>query len=52
MEAVTLPFWSRAARRTLGELSPAREHGVQIAGIHRGEVRILNPSAQETLRPG
>jgi CPA2 family monovalent cation:H+ antiporter-2 len=52
MEALTLPYWSRAAGRTLADLSPARDHGVQIAGIHRGGVRILNPSAQEKLRPG
>jgi monovalent cation:H+ antiporter-2, CPA2 family len=52
MEALTLPGWSRAAGRTLGELSPAQNHGVQIAGIHRGSVRILNPSAHETLQVG
>jgi CPA2 family monovalent cation:H+ antiporter-2 len=51
MEALTLPYWSRAAGRTLADLSPARDHGVQIAGINRRGVRILNPSAQETLRP-
>ena len=50
MEAVVLPAWSRAAGKTLGELSPAQNHGVQIAGIHRGGLRILNPSAQEKLR--
>lgn len=52
MEAVTLPAWSRAADRTLIELSPAQNHNVQIAGIHRGGLRILNPSAQERLRSG
>ena len=52
MEALTLPDWSRAAGRTLGELSPARNHGVQIAGIHRDGARILNPGAHEMLRPG
>ncbi len=51
MEALTVPSWSRAAGRTLADLSPARDHGVQIAGIHRGGVRILNPSAGEHLRP-
>jgi len=50
MEAVILPSWSRAAGKTLGELSPAQNYGVQIAGVHRGGMRILNPSAQETLR--
>lgn len=52
METVKVPSWSRAAGRTLGELSPAQKHGVQIAGVNRGGVRILNPSAQESLRDG
>jgi CPA2 family monovalent cation:H+ antiporter-2 len=52
MESVKVPSWSRAAGRTLGELSPAQNHGVQIAGVNRGGVRILNPSAQESLRDG
>jgi monovalent cation:H+ antiporter-2, CPA2 family len=52
MEAMAVPPWSRAAGRTLGELSPAQNHGVQIAGIHRGGLRILNPSAQEVLCAG
>jgi CPA2 family monovalent cation:H+ antiporter-2 len=52
MEAVVVPLWSRAADRTLGELSPAQNHGVQVAGVHRGGLRILNPSAQEALRGG
>jgi CPA2 family monovalent cation:H+ antiporter-2 len=52
MEAMTLPGTSRAASRTLAELSPAQNHGVQIAGVHRGGLRILNPTAQETLRAG
>ena len=52
MEAIVIPAWSRAAGRTLGELSPAQKHGVQIAGVHRGGLRILNPNAHETLRAG
>jgi len=52
MEAVVLPAWSRAAGRTLGELSPAQNHGVQIAGVNRRGVRVLNPSAQEKLGAG
>lgn len=51
MEAITVPPWSRIAGRTLGELSLARDYGVQVAGVHRGGLRILNPNAQETLRP-
>ena len=49
MESVTLAAGSRAAGRTLAELSPARTHGVQVAGIHRHGLRILNPSAEEKL---
>jgi monovalent cation:H+ antiporter-2, CPA2 family len=52
MEALVVPEGSRAAGRSLGEISPARNHGVQVAGIHRGELRILNPGRQEALREG
>jgi monovalent cation:H+ antiporter-2, CPA2 family len=52
MEAVMIPAWSRAAGHSLGELSPARHYGVQVAGVHRGGLRILNPNAQEVLRAG
>lgn len=52
MEAITIPGWSRAAGRTLGELSPAQNHGVQVAGVHRAGLRILNPAAGECLRAG
>ncbi len=52
MAAVTVPGGSRAAGRRLGELTPAENHGAQVAGIHRGGLRILNPKAQETLRAG
>jgi len=52
MESVTVPAGSPAAGRTLGELSPARVHGVQIAGVNRRGLRILNPSAEEYLQVG
>jgi monovalent cation:H+ antiporter-2, CPA2 family len=52
MEAVTVPMWSRATEKTLAQLSPSQNHGVQIAGVHRGGLRILNPSAQEMLHSG
>ena len=52
MEAIALPMWSRAAGRTLGGLSLAQNYGVQIAGVNRGGVRILNPGAQEMLHAG
>jgi CPA2 family monovalent cation:H+ antiporter-2 len=52
MDAVNVPEWSRASGHTLSEISPAKNHGVQIAGIHRGGARILNPDGHEALRPG
>jgi CPA2 family monovalent cation:H+ antiporter-2 len=38
--------------RTLGELAPLREIGVQVLGLRRGEERVVNPSGGETLRGG
>jgi CPA2 family monovalent cation:H+ antiporter-2 len=52
MDAINVPEWSRAGGRTLVEISPTKNHGVQIAGIRRGEARILNPDGHEALRPG
>lgn len=52
MEAMTVPARTRAAGRTLAELSPARTHGVQIAGINHQAVRTLNPGADTRLQAG
>jgi len=52
MEALAVPNTSRAAGRTLGELSLSQTHGVQIAGLHRGGLRVLNPGADERVRGG
>ncbi len=52
MEALVVPEGSRVSNKTLGAVSPSREHGVQVAGIHRGGIRILNPGAQEALKGG
>jgi CPA2 family monovalent cation:H+ antiporter-2 len=52
MTALSVPGWSKAAGQTLSVLSPARIHGVQIAGINRAGARILNPGGQEKLEPG
>jgi len=51
MQSIVVPPWSRAAGKTLGEISPAQTHGVQIAGVNHDGIRILNPTAQEKLRP-
>jgi CPA2 family monovalent cation:H+ antiporter-2 len=52
MEALAVPGWSRAAGRTLGEIAPMQSHGVLVAGVNRGGVRILNPRAEEVLQTG
>lgn len=52
MESIVLPPWSRAAGRSLAQLGAARSQGVQVAGVHRGGLRLLNPGAHEQLREG
>jgi CPA2 family monovalent cation:H+ antiporter-2 len=52
MEAVTVPAGSQAAGRSVGDVAPAKRFGVQVAGLHRAGVRILNPTAGETLTAG
>jgi CPA2 family monovalent cation:H+ antiporter-2 len=52
LETVTVPAGSRAAGGTLAELAPASRHGVQLAGVRRGAMRILNPGADERLQAG
>jgi CPA2 family monovalent cation:H+ antiporter-2 len=52
MEALTVPATSRAAGQTLAEISPSQKHHVQIAGLLRGGLRILNPGADERVRAG
>ncbi len=52
MEALAVPGWSRAAGCTLGEIAPMQSHGVLVAGVNRGGVRILNPRAEEVLQTG
>ncbi|MBI2511317.1 MAG: cation:proton antiporter [Opitutae bacterium] len=51
METCELPVDSKLAGKTLAELAPTRRCGVQVAGIHRGGLRILNPSGDEKLLP-
>jgi CPA2 family monovalent cation:H+ antiporter-2 len=52
METVELPETSKLAGRTLAELAPSRRCGVQVAGIHRGGLRLLNPGGEEKLLAG
>ena len=52
MRAVRVPEWSRALGQTLAQIAPAQAFGVQIAGVNRAGVRILNPGAEEKLQAG
>jgi CPA2 family monovalent cation:H+ antiporter-2 len=52
MESLKVPVGSRAAGRSLAELSLARIHGIQVAGINHRGMRVLNPSAEEKLSAG
>ncbi len=52
METMAVPVGSRAAGRTLAELSLARTHGIQVAGVNHRGLRVLNPTAEERLQPG
>ncbi|PTY03215.1 sodium:proton exchanger [Opitutaceae bacterium EW11] len=52
MESMTVPPQSPAVGKDLKTLSPARSHRVQIAGIHRGGARILNPAGHELVLAG
>jgi CPA2 family monovalent cation:H+ antiporter-2 len=52
MDSIHVPLESGAGGKSLADLSPAQSFGVQIAGINRTGVRILNPGAGEVLRAG
>ena len=49
---VRVPAGSPHEGRTLAESAPRRETGVQIAGLLRDGVRILNPAGSERLESG
>jgi CPA2 family monovalent cation:H+ antiporter-2 len=52
MELVDLPEKSQLCGWTLAELAPSRRCGVQVAGINRGGLRLLNPGGDERLLAG
>jgi len=52
MDSVVVPAGSGGSGRLLGKMSPKSSHGVQVAGIHRGPARILNPTGSEVLKSG
>ncbi|MDI1336070.1 MAG: cation:proton antiporter [Lacunisphaera sp.] len=52
MQAVELPPGCGLHGRTLAEVALSRAYGLQVAGINRGGVRILNPGGEEKLFTG
>ncbi|WP_043589736.1 cation:proton antiporter [Geminisphaera colitermitum] len=52
LDTVLVPEDSHAAGRALRELEDAGVPHMQVAGIHRGRERILNPGPDEVLLPG
>jgi CPA2 family monovalent cation:H+ antiporter-2 len=52
MESVVVPPTSEAVNQSLKALSPTQRHGVQIAGIHRGNTRTLSPAGDEVILAG
>ncbi len=52
LEVVTVPAGSKAAGLTLATLAPSLNHGVQIAGIRRGVIRLLGPGGEERVKSG
>lgn len=52
METLIVPAWSRAVGQDLKTLSPTQDFHVQIAGIRRGDTRVLSPSGEEVIGSG
>src|SRR6478736_5216048 len=52
MESVEIPPGAGLHGRTLVEAALGKEYGLQIAGINRGSMRILNPGGDEKLFTG
>jgi len=52
MESVEIPPGAGLHGRTLAELALSREYGLQVAGISRGSLRILNPGGDEKIFTG
>jgi monovalent cation:H+ antiporter-2, CPA2 family len=52
MEALIVSEGSPAAGKDLKTLSPSQNYRIQVAGIRRTGLRILNPGADEVIRSG
>lgn len=51
LQTHTLPDGPHAGK-TLADLQIARETGVRVVGIHRGDTKIINPDGAQRLRAG
>ena len=52
LETIPVPTESKLSGLTLTELAPSRRCGVQVAGLLRGNQRLLNPGGEEHLYSG
>lgn len=52
METMIVPMGSAAAGQDLKKLSPTQAFHVQIAGIRRGDTRLLSPAGEEIVGVG
>lgn len=52
MESVEIPPGAGLHGRTLVEVALGKEYGLQVAGISRGSLRILNPGGDEKIFTG
>jgi CPA2 family monovalent cation:H+ antiporter-2 len=52
MESIVVPAGGPAAGKDLKTLIPSQPNHVQIAGIRRGETRVLNPAGDEVIGEG
>jgi CPA2 family monovalent cation:H+ antiporter-2 len=52
METMVVPAGGPACNRSLKEFAPMQAHKVQIAGIRRGDTRLLSPSGEEVVSAG
>lgn len=52
METMVVPVRSRSIGQDLRTLSPTQTFRVQIAGIRRGDTRILSPAGEEIIGSG
>lgn len=52
METMAVPAGGPACGRSLKAFAPMQAHKVQIAGVRRGDTRLLSPSGEEVVNAG